>query len=136
MEQDRNAGKPANTTESSERIFDREALLIRTLNSMELATELVQMCLHELPQDMSAIRDEIDRGDSPGLSKSAHTLKGVLGNLSAEAACEAALALEIIGRQGALDRAAAAYSSLEYEINRLQPMLTAFLGADCSDLPV
>ncbi|MBF0498394.1 MAG: Hpt domain-containing protein [Deltaproteobacteria bacterium] len=136
MGQDWKTEKPAQTTESSERIFDREGLLERTVDSLELAKELVQMCLHELPQDLRVVRDEIDRGNGPGLAKSAHTLKGMLGNLSAEAAGEAALALEMIGRQGALEEAAAAYSGLEDEINRLQPMLVAFLGVDDPDLPV
>jgi hypothetical protein len=46
-----------------------------------------------------------------------------VGNFAARPAFEAALKLEMIGREGSLAHAEEAYAALEKEIERLQPAL-------------
>ena len=59
------------------------------------------------------------------LERAAHTLKGAVGNFSAQGAYAAALRVEMMGRGGDLTHAAAAYAELEQEVARLGEALTA-----------
>jgi len=54
-------------------------------------------------------------------------LRSAIGNFGAQAACEAALKLEIMGREGHVADAEEACAALERQVERLKPAL-AHLG--------
>src|SRR5205823_3136320 len=78
-------------------------------------------------EDCRRLMDEmhaaVTEGDAARLGRTAHTLKGMLGNLSATASCEAATRLEACAREGAMTDAPGAYRVLEAEIERLHAAL-------------
>ena len=114
-------GNPA--TASSEDILDIEALLARLDGDRELLVEIAGLFLESSSELMDEICRAIDKGDPKGLERSAHTLKGSVGNFFAQEAVAAALRLEQIGREGALDSAPEAHEVLKKEIARLIPIL-------------
>jgi CheY-like chemotaxis protein len=88
---------------------------------MELTTAFLDECVNLL----GAMREAVKQGDASALARAAHSLKGAVANFPAQPAVEAALRLEMIGRQGDLTHAAEAYHALVVEIERLKPALVS-----------
>ena len=100
--------------------IDTASALARVEGDVELLDELVALFLQGLPEMLANLRDAITAGDANALERAAHKLKGSVGNFAAQPAFEAALQLEILGRDGNLSEAALAYGVLEKEIERLK----------------
>ena len=64
---------------------------------MELLEELLTVFVEEFPAQLREIEEAILCNDADKLRKSAHRLKGALGNLAAEEAYETAIAMETYG---------------------------------------
>ena len=75
-----------------------------------------------------------ERGDGKALERAAHKLKGSMGSFGAARAAEAALRLEIMGRDGEFAQVEEAGADLEHEVARLREALTTFIkeGAACA----
>ncbi len=106
-------------------VFDRNMALARFGKDRELLQEIVVLFLDEAPRLLSEIRASITRRDAKALERAAHTLKGAVGNFGARSAFEAALRLEVMGRDGDFAKAAEACVELEKEIARLERALAA-----------
>ncbi len=104
-------------------VLDRDTLLDQVGGDAELMLSLVEMFAGDSAATVDAIRAGVSKRDARSIEQGAHRLKGSLGTLAAPAAYDAAFALEMIGRSGDLDNAAAAWSRLERELERLQPEL-------------
>jgi len=105
-------------------IFDKTSALDRMGGDMELLIELAGMFLEDCSTMLHEIESALARADSDAVQRSAHTLKGAVGNFSAQSAYNAAYKLETIGHDGDLNEAPAAYSLLKQEISRLKPALS------------
>ncbi len=88
-----------------------------------MLSQLVSMFDEDAPGLLAEIRDAADAGDVSRLTRAAHTLKGSCGLLAAHAAQEAARRIEEFAREGDLDHAAAALTSLDEQIARVMPEL-------------
>jgi HPt (histidine-containing phosphotransfer) domain-containing protein len=106
-------------------VIDRAALLATVEGDMELVKELVELFLADYPNRLAGLREAMTARDATALARGAHTLKGAVGNLAAHAASAAALCLEQLARTDDLSQVAAAYTTLESEIERLIPVLTS-----------
>jgi HPt (histidine-containing phosphotransfer) domain-containing protein len=104
-------------------VVDRGELLQRLGGDAGLLAEVIDLSRGDCARLQGELRDAVRRGDAGRLARAAHTLKGMLGNLSASAACEAALRLEQLARQGDLAGTAAAFRALEVEVDRAQAAL-------------
>lgn len=105
-------------------VLDRALALSRVGGDEELLQEMAQIFLEEFPSQMDAIREAVSRRDAKAIERSAHSLKGSVGNFGAAAAQQAALNLELLGRTGKLEMADNALSTLESAIRELQPAMT------------
>jgi HPt (histidine-containing phosphotransfer) domain-containing protein len=85
----------------------------------------VGLFLEETPRLLAEIQSSILHRDARALAHVAHTLKGAVGNFGAQAAFEAALRLEAMGRGGDLTQAEAAHAELTKELLRLEEALVA-----------
>ena len=106
-------------------ILDRQEVLYRFDDDMELLQEAVQDFLEECPKRLQGLRDALACGDSDAVARLAHALKGSVGNFAARRAVEAAQKLETIGREGEVARGIEAYIELDEAIERLKPALLA-----------
>ena len=104
-------------------VIDMDEVIERVAGDVELLSEMVELFLDDCPRLLSQIRESIVHRDSEILERSAHTLKGSVGNFSAAPAFEAAYRLEKMGRDGDIAHAEEAYTALEGELKRLQPVL-------------
>lgn len=97
--------------------------LERVEGDIELLKELAELFLQECPRMLAEIEHAIAAGDPQALQHAAHTLKGSVSNFAASRAAEASLVLEKMGRQQNLVGAAAAFSTLQHELTRVNPAL-------------
>jgi two-component system, sensor histidine kinase and response regulator len=94
--------------------FDGDADLVR---------ELAEIFIKECPKYLSDIHEAITAGDANALQRSAHTLKGSLGNFSTKDAHASVLQLETLGRAGSLDGAAEILRALREQLGSFNQIL-------------
>ncbi|MEX0717464.1 MAG: response regulator [Planctomycetaceae bacterium] len=101
--------------------FDDElrAMIAALDDDEELFRELAETFLEACPGWIGDIRAALDAGDARGLDRSAHTLKGAVGNFGRGPAYEAARRLEEIGREDRLDESVAAWDELDRALSAL-----------------
>jgi two-component system sensor histidine kinase/response regulator len=107
--------------------FDPDAALKRVDGDRELLKEIAHLFFEDTPRLLTEVRNAIQRGDSKALERSAHTLKGSVGNFGARTAFEAAFSLEQMGRNGDFARASEVFTQLERQVTLLIPALEAAL---------
>ena len=98
----------------------------------EFLREIVGLFLDNCPKMLGEVRQAIDLADDKMLERTAHTLKGAVGNFEARDAFEAALKLETMGREGDLEGARLAFADLEAQLQRLRPALEAMAKEGCA----
>ncbi|HWP43182.1 MAG TPA: response regulator, partial [Blastocatellia bacterium] len=103
--------------------LDAEALLASVDEDKEFLRTLIDLYFESAEEHLSEIRDSVAYRQSERLSKAAHSLKGTLGALCADASSEAARQLEQAGREGRLDEAGQMMIILESELRRLESAL-------------
>jgi PAS domain S-box-containing protein len=103
--------------------LDSSALLRRLGGNRALLVQIVQVFRTDCTKRMRDVAAAAACQDWACLCREAHTLKGTLGNLCADAACAAALQLETVARSQSSAELAAAVQGLAAEIDRLQPAL-------------
>lgn len=97
-------------------------------NDPELRHELAAMFLEDGPKQLAQVRAALDKHDAAALKSAAHTLKGSVGVFKDQAAFEAALRLEHIGRDSDWPPAEAAWQDLNREFERLLKVVAAMAG--------
>ncbi len=75
--------------------------------------EMVDLFLETASTNLVAIRAAVETADARGLTRTAHSLKGACLGMSAAAMGSLAAELEVVGRLGRLESAAALLASLE-----------------------
>ena len=104
-------------------LIDRATLLERVGGDEDLLREITSIFLSEYPELLREIAAGIAASDTQRIEQAAHSLKGSVSNFGAQAATESAHRLEIIGRQGSIEEAPAAYTDLVSQFEQLQPVL-------------
>ncbi len=92
------------TAEGDKELVDLEATLERLGGDQELLENVVQMFLDEYPSLMANLRAGVRQCDAKSLELAGHTVRGLAANFGAAAACDLAFQLELMGREGNLDR--------------------------------
>ncbi len=94
----------------------------------ELLQELCQIYLEESPKLLEKLRQAVADGDAETVRRVAHSIKGEVGYLGAEAASQAARQLENMGNDKDLSQAAAVFDVLERELIGVQSALKDMAG--------
>ncbi len=106
--------------------MDKDAVLDRVEGDVELLKQLAELFREDSARHLRDLRAALERGDVRSIERSAHTLKGSVGNFCAASASEAALKLEMLARQGEVAGAGEAIQNLEREVKTLNADLAAF----------
>lgn len=91
---------------SNELVVDLDKLRQRFDDDLELLNEIFHVFIAETPGRRADMEQALASGDLSGLSRSAHSLKGVAGTMFAEPLRRAAYALEMAAKAGDAGRAA------------------------------
>lgn len=105
--------------------LDTAIALERLGGDEELLQEVAALFLEEYPSLMDEIRTALDSKNADKVERSAHSLKGSVANFGSDAAWQAALALETMGRTNDLSTAEGAYTHLVEVMNAIHPELVA-----------
>jgi two-component system sensor histidine kinase/response regulator len=99
--------------------FNRGVALDRVGGDEALLQEVIDLFLDEYPHLVAEVEQAVAESDPKLLERAAHSLKGSLSTIGAEAAADEALRLEMMGRMGGLEGAREGLSNLHAAITRL-----------------
>ena len=109
-------------------LFDEKELLERVDNDWDFLSETVQMLNTDGRSLMEEVRKAAESSDAAALSRSAHTLKGMISNFCSPAAHASAFEVEKMGKSGELAAAPAAVSALAAQLDSLIAELNDFVA--------
>ena len=112
----------------SEEDWNIKELLHRLDGDQEFLCDLLRIFREDSQANLQKARAALANGDLPGLMRVAHTLKGMLRNLSMNRAGETAFALESASRQGDGKEAEAFLAQLGQALAELFPEVDAHLA--------
>lgn len=118
-----------NVTPQTSIMLDQPALLERVDGDAELLQEIVDLFLTDYPEHLRALHVALAQHDCPQLAQLAHRLKGSIGNLSLLKAHEIARQVETLALHGDVAGVTSTLASLEVELARVIPVLTAMTTA-------
>jgi CheY-like chemotaxis protein len=123
-------GEPSASADGS--VLDTKELLDRVDQDRELLRAMTRLFWEDWPDRRQRLQEAVDRRDAELLQRTAHEIKGSVGNFCANRAYQAALALEIMGTTAEMENAGPAVERLVTEIDRLHPVLEALEREDGS----
>ena len=110
---------PAGPAQASPPLSNRATALARVGGDERVLAQVVGLFQARGPELLKAIRESIDRGDSAGLQRAAHALKGSVGYLGADRVVDTAARLERMGETGDLTGAEGALPELDLMIREM-----------------
>lgn len=130
------AGTPAEYRETPEQYvaqgcaptWDIAQTLERLGGDEKLFHEVVDIFLSEGPEQVASLRHAVANGDSEGIERTAHSLKGELGYLGISQVSEQASELEGMGRRHDLHKSAALFSAFETEMSAILNSMRSVTG--------
>jgi HPt (histidine-containing phosphotransfer) domain-containing protein len=111
--------------------IDLTELLARVENDRELMRDLLTIFKEEFPRHLRALREAVDSMNGEMVTAEAHTLKGMLANLAAGPAAEAAARLELLGRNREVSEFPRAFVSFENISKELLLQLDTCMAEVC-----
>ena len=111
----------------SNKLFDKDELLKKFDGDEGFLGELIEVLINDVPEQLSGIQKAVDSRNSNDIERAAHKLKGAIANFEEKAAFEAALQLELMGRESRLDGVEEAYNTLGKEVECLVNALKEFV---------
>ena len=109
--------------------WNRAAALDRIGGDEDLLRDLCHIFVEESPKLLQKLHQAVAAGDTDGVMRAAHSLKGEAGYLGADGTSRAAQQLEEMGHNKDLSRASETLAALEREVASLHLDLTETAGA-------
>ncbi len=103
--------------------LDKDALLNAFDNDWDFLKEAVDMFVSDYPPMIETINKALKAGDANTVGRTAHALKGMVGNFQAKTTAKAALKLEELGRNNRLEGMNQAYEALAGKLAELEKTL-------------
>jgi two-component system, sensor histidine kinase and response regulator len=116
---------PGVTAQTRESLVDKNGLWDRVGGDPDLLREIVDLFADDCPRLLREIKEGFQEGNAVRVEKAAHTIKGSVSNFAADAAVQAALRVENMGRTRDLAGAQEAISQLERAIDWVREELAA-----------
>jgi HPt (histidine-containing phosphotransfer) domain-containing protein len=107
--------------------WDLKNLMERLDGDQEFLRELLVIFRQDVEVNLQKSRDAIGKHDLDGLSRAAHTIKGMLKNLSMGPAAESAAALEQSARENLPEKSQELLSQLSKELEEILPQVESQL---------
>jgi len=114
---------------STDPAINRDELLQRVDNDLELLRDLVDLFLDDLEERLDGIDDAFKQDNIDLLHERAHALKGSVANFSASAALQAAARVNEIARNGRRTGLEKAVQALNAEMKRVRTELEQIAGS-------
>ena len=105
-------------------IFDWDVLLHRLMGDEDLAKEIIDDFLKQMPDNLLAVKKALNNEDLPLVQREAHIIKGASGNAGALTLQEIAEQIEIAGEEKDLVKAGSFVAELDTQLEILKIKLT------------
>ena len=112
---------------SSAAVFDRAAALLMADDDPAFLDELLELFSVETPKRIASLREQLERGEMPGVLLLAHSMKGASAQLGAVALRDASYALECSAKESDLAASRRNFTHLVAEYGRLEREISAML---------
>jgi two-component system sensor histidine kinase/response regulator len=109
--------------ESANKIFDRIGFLDRLLGDKDLAGEVLDGFIANVPLQVNEMKKALDIGDAQSIRQLAHSLKGASANVGAVTLQKIALQVELAGKDNDLSKASSLISELDNQFKVLKESL-------------
>ena len=119
--------EPKEEAKEDEGPIDVSGLMERVFNDREFLAELIGLFHEDGPALLSQLREAISHQNGPASAKTAHTLKGTVGNFCAAKAQQLACEVELLCKEQDFDRAAESLAALESEVDLVKAALNKTL---------
>ena len=106
-------------------IFDRAMLLNRVNGDEEIVTEVMEVFLQDVPQQILFLQEAIANGDEMLAVRQAHSIKGAAADVGAVALQEVAFEMEKTARGGQLNKAFKLVEAISEEFKKVKIMLAS-----------
>jgi PAS domain S-box-containing protein len=106
-------------------IFDRSLLLKRVHGDEEIVTEVMEVFLRDIPQQIVILQEAIANGDGMLTERQAHSIKGAAANVGAMALREVAYQIERTAKEGQLNGAAKLATMINDEFNKVKQLIAS-----------
>ena len=120
-------GAVSETPASEKPVWDHEGLLKRVRGNETLLLSLLQQFLQDMPEQMTQFKQAVAGTDLARVASLAHSLKGVVGNLSGQRLFVLAAAMELAGGQEDKQEVEGLWPGLLSEYESLHEILTGYL---------
>ncbi len=111
-----------------ERYVNMSELLARIDNDHELLIELLTLFQADFPRLRDALHVAVDKGNPNQVEKAAHTLKGMLANLSMKQADQLAARVKLAARAGDAQEIQKATADFDREVAGLLAAVELFIA--------
>ena len=109
-------------------IFDWDGLLHRLMGDEDLAKEIIDDFLKQIPDNLLAIKEALNNEDLSLVQREAHIIKGASGNVGALTLQDIAEQIEIAGEEKDLVKAGSFVAELDTQLEILKNKLTRSKG--------
>ena len=116
------------STGLTDSIFDWDGLLHRLMGDEDLAKEIIDDFLKQIPFNLTAIKEALNKQDLLLVKREAHIIKGASGNAGAVALQEIAEQIEISGEEKDLVTAGSFVAELDTQLEILKNKLAQLKG--------
>ena len=110
--------------ELTDSIFDWEGLLHRLMGDEDLAKEIVDDFLKQIPDNLFAVKQALNKKDLPLVQREAHIIKGASGNVGALTLQKIAEQIEIASETKDLVKVGTFVTKLDIQLEILKNKLT------------
>jgi len=102
------------------RVYDREAMLIRTSGNEIIAQKILEAFTAELPGMIDSLVESVSKDDRVSAERMAHTIQGSAASASCETIREIALQIQKAGREGLLSEIEKMITDLRNELEKVK----------------
>lgn len=122
MLEDKTIDKPE-SKDNKKHIFDKADLFERLMGDEDLAKEVIELFLDDIPPKLIAMKEAFAKGDTPLLKRLAHAVKGAAANIGAGAFRDCASRMERAGEAGDVDKTASLLPQIDGQFKSLKNAL-------------
>ncbi len=115
---DRNAAVGA--PKQDEQVFDRQGLINRMMGDQEMAKQVVEMFLENMPKQLASLKTILETGKNEDARILIHSIRGAAASMAGDALRLVAYELEQAGKTGNMAGILAGLPRLEAEFKRLK----------------
>ena len=115
--------KTIQETKPVEEVFEKADLIDRLMGDEELAKEILEGFMEDVPLKVAALKKAIDDSDAESVRQEAHSLKGASANVGAPVLREVAYQIEVAGKENDLEKAESHIPNLNEQFEMLKKTL-------------